>query len=41
MGRWYEIKYDKDVWFQQNTYCVTANYAYDSSKWSYPVSVNN
>ena len=41
MGRWYEIKYDKDVWFQQNTYCVTANYAYDSSKWIYPVSVNN
>ena len=41
MGRWYEIKYDKDVWYNQNQYCVTANYSYDPSKWIYKVAVNN
>ena len=41
MGRWYEIKRDKDVWYQQNNYCVNANYAYNDEKWIYKVSVNN
>ena len=27
-GNWYEIKRDKDLWYENNVECVTASYEY-------------
>ena len=42
-GKWYEIRRDKDVWYQQESKCVTATYTYfpDRWWWPWPVNVNN
>lgn len=41
-GTWYEIKRDKDVWYEKDTTCVTATYTYNPKWWKpYPVRVNN
>ena len=39
-GRWYEIRYDREVFYNQNKFCITANYEY-VDEWPYPVKVNN
>merc|ERR1712070_80266 len=41
-GNWYEIKRDKDLWYEQNVKCVTASYTYDPQWWRiYQLDVNN
>ena len=41
-GNWYEIKRDKDLWYEQNSECVTATYTYDPAWYKvYPIGVNN
>ena len=33
MGNWYEIKRDKDLWYEKDTTCVTASYTYTPAWW--------
>lgn len=41
-GNWYEIRHDKDVWYQKDTSCVTVSYTYDPAWWKiYAIDVNN
>ena len=41
-GNWYEIKRDKDLWYENDQDCVTATYTYDPAWWKvYPLGVNN
>ena len=41
-GNWYEIKRDKDLWYEQDSNCVTATYTYAPEWWKfYPIDVNN
>ena len=40
-GKWYEIKRDKDVWYEQNSDCVTAYYTYHPEELVQKIYVNN
>merc|ERR1712147_347924 len=38
----YEIKRDKDLWYEKDVECVTASYTYKPEWWKiYPIDVNN
>ena len=41
-GNWYEIKRDKDLWYENEQDCVTATYQYEPAWWKiYPINVIN
>ena len=41
-GSWYEIKRDKDLWYENNQDCVTATYTYEPAWYKiYPINVDN
>ena len=40
-GLWYEIVFDKEVWYEQETECVTAYYTSRPKELEFKVGVNN
>ena len=40
-SKYYEIRRDKDLFYEKGKTCVTTEYIYYPNDWFYPISINN